>query len=139
MIFTDICVVVSCYICLPVSCFVFCCVVANTCSICLFILILHIAFNRCAGCQQVFYCDAKCQTKDWPRHKSGCKSIKKLAGDNKTGWSKKILTKGETGTGPKAGQEVFVHYTGWVSIHTTLLLLLLLLLLLFYTFSQHIT
>jgi hypothetical protein len=32
--------------------------------------------KRCSRCKSIFYCDVRCQRKDWPRHKLGCKSPK---------------------------------------------------------------
>ena len=33
--------------------------------------------KRCSGCYMVFYCDRKCQVKDWDNHKVNCKQIQK--------------------------------------------------------------
>ncbi len=32
--------------------------------------------HKCSGCQDVYYCDASCQKKDWPNHKEICKAPK---------------------------------------------------------------
>ena len=31
---------------------------------------------KCEGCKAVYYCDVKCQTKDWPLHQQVCESLK---------------------------------------------------------------
>ena len=36
-----------------------------------------LALKNCSGCGSVAYCDAKCQTADWPSHKTVCNRIKK--------------------------------------------------------------
>ena len=36
-----------------------------------------LALKKCLGCGSVAYCDAKCQTADWPSHKTVCNRIKK--------------------------------------------------------------
>ena len=36
-----------------------------------------LALKHCSGCGSVAYCDAKCQTADWPSHKTVCNRIKK--------------------------------------------------------------
>ena len=35
-----------------------------------------LALKNCAGCGSVAYCNAVCQTADWPKHKTVCKKIK---------------------------------------------------------------
>ena len=31
---------------------------------------------KCGGCKSIWYCDVKCQKKDWKRHKSTCRKLK---------------------------------------------------------------
>ncbi|KAL0958187.1 hypothetical protein HGRIS_000350 [Hohenbuehelia grisea] len=35
--------------------------------------------KRCTQCQTVYYCDAACQTRDWPSHKNECGALQKWA------------------------------------------------------------
>ena len=35
---------------------------------------------KCGACKSIWYCDVKCQKKDWKRHKSTCSKLKMIQG-----------------------------------------------------------
>lgn len=67
--------------------------------------------NRCAGCHSVYYCNRECQKKHWRAHKTICQALQELS-KSKKGFIKNVLKPGDKDKVPKAGQEVYVHYTG---------------------------
>ena len=50
-----------------------------TCLVWLLLVALVVSCGlllKCGGCKSIWYCDVKCQKKDWKRHKSTCRKLK---------------------------------------------------------------